>query len=219
MKRLLFMLMPLAAFVLVAGCGPSSSSVPPTETKKAEPAQASSGKPVARVGGPVVTATPGLAINRDGRYEAVFKTEVGSFTVELYPRQAPITVNNFVLLAKDGYYNGVTFHRVLAGFMAQAGDPTATGAGGPGWVIRDEISELKHDGPGVLSMANSGPNTGGSQFFITYDATPWLDGKHTVFGKVTQGMDVVNRVRLRDPSKEPSTQAGTRITRIEIVER
>lgn len=220
MKRLLILVTLLVAFPFLAGCGSSESSVPPTETRKAEPASASSGKPVARVGGTVAMATPGLAINPDRRYDAVVKTEVGDITIELYPKKAPVHVNNFILLARSGYYDGVTFHRVLEGFMAQAGDPTGTGAGGPGWVVPDEISDLKHDGPGILSMAKSAaPNTGGSQFFITYEATPWLDGAHTVFGKVTQGMDVMSRIRLRDPSKQPNAPPGTRISTIQIVER
>lgn len=220
MKRLLFLVSLFAALSLAAGCSSTTNSVPPTETKKAEPALSPSGPPVARVGGTVAMATPGLAINPEKRWEAVLKTEAGDITVELFPKEAPVHVNNFILLARSGYYNGVTFHRVLAGFMAQTGDPTGTGAGGPGWVIPDEISVLKHAGPGILSMAKtSAPNTGGSQFFITYDSTPWLDGAHTVFGKVIAGMDAVNRIRLRDPGVQPPQPPGTRITTIEIIER
>lgn len=149
----------------------------------------------------------------------MFKTDVGEFKVELFAQQAAVTVNNFVYLARSGYYDNSTFHRVLEGFMAQGGDPTGTGSGNPGWVIRDEFDpKLRHDGPGVISMANSGPDTGGSQFFITYDATPWLDDRHAVFGKVVEGMDVVKKIRLRDPSKSPSAPPGTKITTIEILE-
>ena len=127
--------------------------------------------------------------------KAEFDTNMSSFTIELYADKVPKTVENFVKLANEGFYNSVIFHRVIDGFMIQGGDPTGTGSGGPGYAIDDEFHEdLKHDSPGILSMANSGPNTGGSQFFITLDATSWLDGKHSVFGKVIDGMDVVNKI-------------------------
>jgi peptidyl-prolyl cis-trans isomerase A (cyclophilin A) len=129
--------------------------------------------------------------NRNAR----FKTNMGSFTVQLFEGRAPTTTKNFIDLAEKGFYDGVIFHRVIKDFMIQGGDPTGTGRGGPGYNIRDEFHpELKHTGPGMLSMANAGPNTGGSQFFITLDATPWLDGKHAVFGEVTEGMDVVEAI-------------------------
>lgn len=126
---------------------------------------------------------------------AVFNTSMGSFEVKLANRYAPKTVENFVKLVNKGFYNGVIFHRVIDNFMIQGGDPTGTGMGGPGYVIKDEFSpNLKHDSEGVLSMANAGPNTGGSQFFITLAPTPWLDGHHAVFGKVIKGMDVVHAI-------------------------
>jgi cyclophilin family peptidyl-prolyl cis-trans isomerase len=152
-------------------------------------------------------------------YQAVFHTSRGDFTVDLFAQQAPITVNNFVFLARDGFYNGTTFHRVIKGFMAQGGDPTATGTGGPGYQWNDEPSALalKHDGPGVLSMANAGRNTNGSQFFITFVATPHLNGQHAVFGRVSSGMDVVNSIRERNP--EHDRQPGDTINSIEIIER
>ena len=126
---------------------------------------------------------------------AVFETNMGTFEVTLATEDAPGTSNNFIKLARAGFYNGLVFHRVIDGFMIQGGDPMGNGRGGPGYQIKDEFSpKLKHDGEGVLSMANSGPNTGGSQFFITLKATPWLDGKHAVFGKVTKGMDVVRKI-------------------------
>ena len=119
----------------------------------------------------------------------------GVIRAELYPEVAPNTVKNFISLAKKGYYDGLIFHRVIPGFMIQGGDPTGTGTGGPGYTIKDEFSsKLTHEGAGVLSMANAGPNTGGSQFFITLRACPWLDGKHAVFGKVTKGMNVVYKI-------------------------
>lgn len=126
---------------------------------------------------------------------AVFETNMGSFEVALATDLAPNTCKNFMDLANKGFYNGVIFHRVIDNFMIQGGDPTGTGMGGPGYTIKDEFSsKLLHDGPGVLSMANAGPNTGGSQFFITLRDCPWLDGKHAVFGKVTKGMDVVYKI-------------------------
>ncbi len=133
------------------------------------------------------------------QYTANIETNRGVIVLKLYAAQAPRTVNNFVCLAEDGYYDGVTFHRVIPDFMVQTGDPTGTGRGGPGYTFKDEFDpKLKHDQPGVLSMANSGPGTNGSQFFITHVPTPWLDGKHSVFGQVTQGQDVVNAIQQGD---------------------
>lgn len=130
---------------------------------------------------------------------ATIETNKGAIELELYPSKAPITVANFVNLAKRGFYDGIKFHRVIADFMIQTGDPQGNGTGGPGYRFEDEFdASLKHTGPGVLSMANAGPGTNGSQFFITHVATPWLDGKHTVFGKVTKGQDVVNAIAQGD---------------------
>jgi peptidyl-prolyl cis-trans isomerase A (cyclophilin A) len=127
--------------------------------------------------------------------KAEFTTNLGSFSIELFEDRAPATTKNFVDLAEKGFYDGVIFHRVIEGFMIQGGDPTGTGRGGPGYTISDEFHpELRHSAEGVLSMANAGPNTGGSQFFITLEATPWLDGKHAVFGKVVEGMEVVRTI-------------------------
>ena len=124
-----------------------------------------------------------------------FSTTLGDFTAELFEDKAPKTAQNFIDLAEKGFYDGVIFHRVIDDFMIQGGDPTGTGMGGPGYQIDDEFGPgLKHDGEGILSMANAGPNTGGSQFFITLRACPWLDGKHAVFGKVTKGMNVVYKI-------------------------
>ena len=133
------------------------------------------------------------------QYTANIETNRGVIVLKLYVSQAPRTVNNFVCLAEDEYYDGVPFHRVLKDFMVQTGDPTGTGRGGPGYTFKDEFDpKLKHDRPGMLSMANAGPNTNGSQFFITHVPTPWLDGKHSVFGQVTQGQDVVNAIEQGD---------------------
>ena len=131
---------------------------------------------------------------------ATFKTNRGDITVKLHDDEAPKTVANFTKLAKDGFYDGLKFHRVIEDFMIQGGCPQGTGTGGPGYSFDDEPSalKLKHDGPGVLSMANSGPNSNGSQFFITHVKTDWLDGKHAVFGKVTEGQDVVDSIKQGD---------------------
>jgi cyclophilin family peptidyl-prolyl cis-trans isomerase len=149
---------------------------------------------------------PHMVIDPSKRYIATIATEGGDIVIELFADKAPVTVNNFVVLTRDGYYDGVTFHRVIKGFMAQGGDPTGSGSGGPGYRFEDEFHpSLKHDEPGILSMANAGPGTNGSQFFITYTATPHLDGKHTVFGRVIEGMDVVDAIPERDPmrAREP----------------
>lgn len=135
------------------------------------------------------------------------QTEKGAIELMVFASKTPVTAANFLNLARRGYYDGVTFHRVISDFMIQGGDPTGSGMGGPGYRFEDEIvPELKHDRPGVLSMANAGPGTNGSQFFITHKATPWLDGKHTVFGQVTKGQEVVNAIAQ-----------GDRILKIEIL--
>src|ERR687893_1628843 len=156
-----------------------------------------------------------IASGRD--YYATLRTEKGPIRIRLFAEKAPETVNNFVFLARDGYFDGTTFHRVIKDFMVQGGDPTGTGAGGPGYRIADEFHpELRHDRPGVLSMANAGPNTGGSQFFITHVATPWLDDRHAVFGEVVEGMDVVNAIEERDPQR--AREPGETVERVEIEE-
>jgi|TARA_B110000263_G_C15310748_1_gene513059 cyclophilin family peptidyl-prolyl cis-trans isomerase len=149
------------------------------------------------------------------KYKAKINTEKGEIIIHLYSDQTPITCENFINLAKDEYYNGTTFHRVIPGFMVQGGDPDGTGSGGPGYQFEDEfVSSLKHDSEGILSMANAGPGTNGSQFFITLAPTPHLDGAHTVFGKVISGMDVVLKIRERDPMSDPNP--GDLINSIEI---
>lgn len=132
---------------------------------------------------------------------ATFDTDRGPIKLELYPDKAPLTVANFVNLAKRGFYDGLNFHRVIADFMVQGGCPEGSGRGGPGYRFEDETNNGVRHERGVLSMANAGPNTNGSQFFITHVATPWLDGKHTVFGKVVEGLDVVDAVRQGDTIK------------------
>jgi cyclophilin family peptidyl-prolyl cis-trans isomerase len=160
---------------------------------------------------------PSGALDTSKSYTATFRTEKGEFSVELHADKAPLTVENFINLARSGFYDGTTFHRVIGGFMAQGGDPTGTGRGGPGYSFKDEFhSDLRHDAAGVLSMANAGANTNGSQFFITYGPTPHLDDRHSVFGRVTSGMDVVRSLRERDPGRDPNP--GDRIESIQINE-
>ncbi len=142
--------------------------------------------------------------------EAVVKTTKGVIRLRLFPTEAPLSVLNFVNLARRGYYNGLKFHRVIEDFMIQGGDPTGTGTGGPGYQFKDEFSpRLRHDGPGILSMANSGPDSNGSQFFITHKETAWLDRKHSVFGKVVTGQEVVDAIRQGDLMTEVSVQGDT----------
>jgi len=149
---------------------------------------------------------------------ANIQTNHGPFSIELFEDKAPKTTKNFIDLAEKGFYDGVVFHRVIEGFMIQGGDPTGTGRGGPGYTIADEFHpELRHSAEGILSMANAGPNTGGSQFFITLDKTAWLDGKHAVFGKVVEGMEVVRKIgsTRTGPGDRPVEDVRMEAVRIE----
>jgi cyclophilin family peptidyl-prolyl cis-trans isomerase len=163
---------------------------------------------------------PAMEIDPNKTYQALIKTEKGDVLIDLFAKEAPLTVNSFAFLARQGFYDGVSFHRVLPGFMAQTGDPTGTGSGGPGYSFADEfVPTLRHDSEGVVSMANAGPNTNGSQFFITFVATPHLDDAHTVFGRVVRGMDAVRALTPRDPSRNPFAPRGDRIVTVEIIEK
>ncbi len=160
---------------------------------------------------------PSLEIDPKKKYQATLTTDKGDITLDLFADKVPNTVNNFVFLAKQGFYDNTIFHRVIADFMVQGGDPTGTGMGGPGYQFADEFDRsLKHDKPGVLSMANAGPGTNGSQFFITHVATPWLDGKHSVFGQVSNGMDVLMSIPPRNP-QQPE-YPGVKLLSIAITE-
>lgn len=161
---------------------------------------------------------PAMTIDPKKDYTATIHTDRGDIVCQLLASSAPNTVNNFVFLAREGFYDGVTFHRVIPDFMVQTGDPTGTGRGGPGYKFDDEPSALRnrHNAEGTLSMANAGPNTNGSQIFITYAPTPHLDGRHAVFGRVVKGMDVLRKIRSRDPARD--TQPGDKITSIDITE-
>lgn len=163
-------------------------------------------------------AEPPMTIDTSKQYFATFKMATGGeFVVHLFPDKAPKTVNSFVFLAQNGFYDGITFHRVLDGFMAQGGDPTGTGMGGPGYQFEDEFSDLTFDKPYLLAMANSGPNTNGSQFFITFVPTPHLNNLHTIFGEVIEGTDVVDNITRRDPDQNPDFE-GDAIDTITIRE-
>jgi len=153
------------------------------------------------------SAPPPMTLDTSKSFTATFETSRGTIVCDLFPKDAPMTVNNFVFLARDGFLDGTVFHRVIPDFMVQGGDPTGTGRGGPGYRFQDEVRDnpRKHK-VGSLSMANAGPNTNGSQFFITHVVTDWLDGKHTVFGQVSGGQDVVNAIRQGDTLNKVTIQ-------------
>jgi cyclophilin family peptidyl-prolyl cis-trans isomerase len=162
-------------------------------------------------------AYPPQVIDPAKEYEAVIRTERGDMRLRLFADAAPLAVNNFVFLATQGFYDNTTFHRVIEDFMAQAGDPTGTGGGGPGYRFEDETdNNLVFDRSGLLAMANAGADTNGSQFFVTYGPTPWLDGRHTIFGELIEGEEVLNQIRLREPGIDPIP--GDLVQRIDIVE-
>ena len=207
--------------LLLGACG----SEEPSQELSEEPSQELSQEPkeVSAVTSPKqYSSPPAMVIDPDKKYTATIEMEKGGeIVIELFAKETPKTVNNLVFLAREGYYDGVTFHRVIPGFMAQTGDPTGTGSGGPGYSFENEFSSnLSHDGPGTVSMANrgtvAGKATNGSQFFITYSATKHLDGAHTVFGRVVSGMDVVEGIAERDPAK--ATTLGAAIKTISIEE-
>ncbi|MFC1861009.1 peptidylprolyl isomerase [Chloroflexota bacterium] len=186
-------------------------ATPSTPVPAPEPA-----KPAVKVEPKTYSSPPPMTIDKNKKYTAIFETVKGDLVIELFAKDVPNTVNNFVFLARDGYYDGTTFHRVIPGFMVQGGDPTGTGRGGPGYRFADEFTQHKHVA-GTLSMANAGPNTNGSQFFICYAPQPGLDGKHAVFGQLKDGMDVLMSITPRDPNRNPNFE-GDRINCITIKE-
>ncbi|MBK8051664.1 MAG: peptidylprolyl isomerase [Anaerolineales bacterium] len=178
---------------------PAETVAPPAEVSEG----AASERPAAERDG-MYTAAPEMTIDPSKYYYATFKTDKGDIKVQLFADRAPLAVNNLVFLAREGFYNDTTFHRVLDGFMMQGGDPTGTGAGGPGYQFKNEVFPgATFDRPGLLAMANSGPDTNVSQFFITFDAAPWLDGGYTQFGEVVSGLDVLDKITRRDPTTNP----------------
>jgi len=194
-------LISISLALMVGGCSeqPPPPISTPTPTPAPTPAPATISTPKS------YTAPPPMTIDIDKTYTAIIETERGNLVLELFAKDVPMTVNNFVFLARDGFYNNSSFHRVIPGFMAQGGDPTGTGRGSPGYKFSDEFSEHKHD-TGTLSMANSGPNSNGCQFFITYAPQPHLDGKHSVFGQLTEGMDVLQKIETGDAIKRRTIQ-------------
>ena len=165
------------------------------------------------------SAPPAMTIDESKSYSAIFKTNHGDINIDLFASQAPVTVNNFVFLARDGFYNDVIFHRVIPDFMIQGGDPDGTGMGGPGYRFQDEFEpSLVFDGPGILAMANAGPGTNGSQFFITVAPTPHLNGAHTIFGKVTSGQDIADAISKVPQGANNRPTDPVTIERIEIQE-
>jgi cyclophilin family peptidyl-prolyl cis-trans isomerase len=205
----------LSYCLLLAGCASQTSTVtPPSKCalcagRAAVVSEKQTPAPVPTA----VTSTPTPETAKDATIVKIkIETTKGDIYADLYEAEAPKTVENFLTLAQKGFYDGIIFHRVIPDFMIQTGDPTGTGMGGPGYQFKDEFSKkLRHDKPGMFSMANSGPNTNGSQFFITEVATPWLDDKHSVFGRVTEGMDVVLAI-----SKAPRDRQDKPVEKIAI---
>ena len=228
--KLSVMLILVAGALFLAGCileTPTPEPTPtsaddeiaaplPTEAAVITPTPSSlrlGDRTVKQYGGP-----PVFTIDSSAQYMATVRTNNGTITVELFASQAPITVNNFVFLAREGFYNGVIFHRVIPKFMIQAGDPTGTGAGGPGYQFQDEFAgNLVFDRPGILAMANAGPNSNGSQFFITVEPTPHLNGAHTIFGRVAEGLDIVNSISTLSTNDRDRPLNPVIIQSVEIV--
>jgi cyclophilin family peptidyl-prolyl cis-trans isomerase len=216
MKSWVLLAIVLLAAVGLAACGDGGDeeAAPAAETEGV-----SKFAECERTGEKNFAAPPEMIIDPEKSYIATIQTEKGDIVLELFAKDTPITTNNFVFLACHGFYDGVTFHRVIPGFVAQGGDPTGTGRGGPGYAIPDEEDVASFDAPGMLSMAKAGPNTTGSQFFITYAPTPQLDPDFTVFGRVISGMDVLEQITPRDPSRTPNAPPGDKILRVDIEER
>lgn len=197
--------------VLVSLLGLACGGTTPAPVQPPEPSPEAEAAPEPKT----YSEPPPMIIDTTKKYTAFMETEKGTIALELFAEDVPVTVNNFVFLAQEGFYDGSTFHRVIPGFMAQGGDPTGTGRGGPGYSFEDEFTSHTH-GTETLSMANAGPDTNGSQFFITYAPQPALDGKHSVFGQVIEGIDVLESLTPRDPNQNPQFE-GDKIIQIEIV--
>ena len=202
--------------LIAVSCGDSAPAPAPEPKPAPTPAPAPAPETIPEVKIMKWDSPPPMIIDASKKYTAYMETVKGTLVLELFAKDAPKTVNNFVFLAREGYYDGTTFHRVLPDFMAQGGDPTGKGSGDPGYRFEDEFSEHGHDA-GALSMANAGPNTNGSQFFITYVPVHQLDGKHSVFGRLIEGMDVLKSLTPRDPSQNPQFE-GDKIIRVIIEE-
>jgi peptidyl-prolyl cis-trans isomerase B (cyclophilin B) len=221
--KLKFLMAMFAVSITLAACvletpSPPPTDVPPTTvsapTLPVQSGTATAGQPVKRfvdVGGSRIAQysnVPPVTIDTSAQYSAVIRTNLGNMAIELFAALAPVTVNNFIFLANDGFYDGVVFHRVIPSFMIQGGDPLGQGTGGPGYRFQDEfVASLTFDQPGKLAMANSGPATNGSQFFVTTVPTPHLNNLHTIFGQITQGQDVADAISLAQagPGNRPVT--------------
>jgi cyclophilin family peptidyl-prolyl cis-trans isomerase len=207
--------------IVIAGlvslsCGGSPPSATPASSPAPSSTPAATPQSTPEVKKMQWDSPPAMTIDTGKKYTAVIQTEKGDLVIELFAKDVPRTVNNFVFLARQGFYDGTTFHRVIPDFMAQGGDPTGTGAGGPGYHFDDEFTSHTHVA-GAVSMANSGPNTNGSQFFICYTEQHHLDGHHTVFGQLVAGMDVLKSLTPRDPSQNPAFP-GDKIIKVTINE-
>ena len=212
--RLIIGMALISVNLIAVSCDGSESEPTPTPGPAPEPEPATETPPEVKLMN--WDSPPPMSIDTGKKYTAIMETVKGTLVLVLFAADVPGTVNNFVFLARQGYYDGTTFHRVLADFMTQGGDQTGTGRGGPGYSFEDEFTEHGHVA-GALSMANSGPNTNGSQFFITFVAVHQLDGRHTVFGQLVEGMDVLESITLRDPSQNPQFE-GDKIIRVTIEE-
>ena len=209
-------LIAVTIWLVIVAIKSQTTAGPATQTPPSLPTQG--GAPPDLVGTKQYSSAPPIAIDISKQYFATVKmTNGGEFVIQLYPDKAPITVNSFVFLARQGYFDGVTFHRVLEGFMAQGGDPTGTGGGGPGYSFVNEANDLAFDKAGVVAMANAGLDTNGSQFFIMFGSYGLSESDYTIFGQVISGMDVVNGITRRDPAKSP-TFSGDAIESVTITE-
>ena len=207
----------LAVLALACNGNGDDAGTPPTQDESPATEQTPAASPSLEPTPMTYAERPELTTDPDKKYTAIIETEKGTFRIQLRPDLAIQTVNSFVFLAREGYYDGVTFHRVIPGFMAQGGDPTGTGSGGPGYTLPAEFSDTPYV-RGTVGMARTAdPDSGGSQFFITFGEQPNLNGQYTVFGEITEGMDVVDSLAPRDPD-DPSAPPGDAIVSIEIVE-
>jgi len=214
LSRILVCVLLISAGLLALSCSQPESKPAPTPAPATAPAPATQSAPEVKI--MKWDSPPKMSIDTSKKYTAIMETVKGNLVLELFAKDVPKTVNNFVFLARQGYYDGTTFHRVIPDFMVQGGDPTGTGMGNPGYRFEDEFTSHTNVA-GALSMANSGANTNGSQFFICYTPQHGLDGKHTVFGQLIEGMDVLKKITLRDPSQNPKFE-GDKIIRVTIKE-
>ena len=214
LSRILVCVLLISAGLLALSCSQPESKPAPTPAPATAPAPATQSAPEVKI--MKWDSPPKMSIDTSKKYTAIMETVKGNLVLELFAKDVPKTVNNFVFLARQGYYDGTTFHRVIPDFMVQGGDPTGTGMGNPGYRFEDEFTTHTNVA-GALSMANAGANTNGSQFFICYTPQHGLDGKHTVFGQLIEGMDVLKKITPRDPSQNPKFE-GDKIIRVTIKE-